>query len=376
MNNLTLPTVELRGTARERGRQYGEFARAQIDRALAYYSDAFGKSTGLTWQQVTARVDELRPGCERFAPDLVEEMTGIAEGAGVGFTDVLALNARGELIRDSLPATDEDADGCSSFALLSEASGDGHVYCGQNWDWRHGIKDTIVVARIVQPPKPTVVMHLEAGQVGRQGANSTGLALNANGLGGNFGATRGVPQTLIRRKVLDSSNMHEALEVLSKADQQIASNALLTHRDDFAIDVETTPKAHGWMYPEDGVLVHGNHYQAFIPPQLAADYRPRPVDSLFRVPRIRTGLRQARTASSGDAVRKAIKDAFSDHFGYPESVCTHPDERTDEIRQWSTVLHNCIDLTAGEYYVAAGNPCTQEYQLLPWNLYDGPGGDG
>ncbi|SDZ35196.1 isopenicillin-N N-acyltransferase like protein [Saccharopolyspora shandongensis] len=130
------------------------------------------------------------------------------------------------------------------------------------------------------------------------------------------------------------------------------------------------------MYPEDGILVHGNHYQAFIPPQLAADYRPRPVDSLYRVPRIRTGLRQARTASGGDAGRKAIKDAFSDHFGYPESVCTHPDERTDEIRQWSTVLHNCIDLTAGEYYVAAGNPCTEEYQLLPWNLYDGPGGDG
>ncbi|GAA0518167.1 peptidase C45 [Saccharopolyspora subtropica] len=374
MRDLTIPFVELRGSARERGRQHGEFARGQIGSALAFYADAIGTATGLCWPQVTERVAGLLEPCRRFAPDLVEEMTGIAEGAGVELTDILALNARGELVRDRLPADEDlDSDGCSSFALLAEATGDGHVYCGQNWDWRCGISDTIVVVRIVQPPKPTVLMHLEAGQVGRQGANSAGLALNANGLGGRFVTTRGLPQPLIRRKVLDAATVYEALDVLSRADQQIASNALLTHRDGFAIDVETTPGAHGWMYPEGGILVHGNHYQAFVPPQLAADYRPRPVDSLYRVPRISAALRRAREATTSEAVRQVIREAFADHFGYPAAVCTHPDERVAEVRRWSTVLHNCIDLTTGEYRVTAGNPCTEEYQLLPWNLHDGPG---
>ena len=80
---------------------------------------------------------------------------------------------------------------CSSFALLPEGTGDGRVYCGQNWDWRAGTRDTVVMLRIEQPPSPTIVMQTEAGQVGRRGANSAGLGLNANGLGARFGSRLG-----------------------------------------------------------------------------------------------------------------------------------------------------------------------------------------
>jgi len=54
-------------------------------------------------------------------------------------------------------------------------------------------------------------------------------------------------------------------------------------------------------------------------------------------------------------------------------VCTHPDERRPEVRQWATVLSSCVDLTAGDYAVTNGTPCDNEYQFLPWNVLDGPG---
>jgi len=382
---VSLPTIEISGAPRDRGRQYGEGARALIHTAIEYYTDAFGVSSGLTWSQVTDRAERWLEPSRAFSPDLVEEMTGIAEGAGIDLLDVLALNARGEIIYDntfaSMRAADTEAaetgeavDGCTSFALVDGASGDGHVYAGQNWDWRYGVRETVMVVRVVQPGKPTVMMQVEAGQVGRQGANSAGIALNANGLGGRFDTTVGIPQTLIRRRVLDCGNVAEALDVLFRTRAHIASNALLTHREGFAIDVETTPGANGWMYPTDGLLVHGNHYQAFMPTQLAANYRPAASDSLIRVPRAEAGLRRCRDANDPAESRKLIRDAMSDHLGRPESLCTHPDPARPAVRQWATLLSSCVDLTTGEYRVTAGTPCDHEYELMPWNLHDGPGG--
>ncbi|GAA3357172.1 C45 family autoproteolytic acyltransferase/hydolase [Streptomyces antimycoticus] len=386
MTAATLPIVEISGPPAERGRQYGEAARGRIGAALAYYEQAFGESSGLTWDQVTARAERWLEPVRVYAPELVEEMSGIADGAGVGLLDVLALNARGEIIYDQTfarmraradaPAdvteSREVTDGCTSFAVLGEASGDGHVYCGQNWDWRAGVADTVMMLRIVQPPHPTVIMQVEAGQIGRQGANSAGVALNANGLGGRFDDAIGLPQTVIRRRVLDSESISGAVDVLCRTRGHIASNALLTCREGFALDLETTPGAHGWMYPTEGLLVHGNHYQTTVPVQLAARYRPESSDSLIRVPRAEAGLRRLREATAPDESRKLIHQAMSDHLGHPEGLCTHPDTRQPEVKWWATLLSSCVDLTTGDYHVTPGTPCDHEYQYLPWNLYDGP----
>ncbi|MFI1930081.1 C45 family autoproteolytic acyltransferase/hydolase [Streptomyces sp. NPDC020330] len=382
-----LPVIEISGSPLERGRQYGEAVRPQLHAALGYYEEAFGRSAGLTWDQVTARAARWLEPVSAYAPHLVEEMRGIADGAGTGLLDVLALNARGEVIYDKSfaeiaadghgqrPAEEEPAEGCTSFAAYGPASGDGHVYAGQNWDWRAGVADTVVMIRIVQPPRPTLIMQVEAGQVGRQGANSAGIAFNANGLGGRFDDRIGLPQTVVRRTVLDQDNIADALDVLCRTRAHIASNALLTCREGFAIDLETTPAGHGWMYPTDGLLVHGNHYQAGIPaPLAAAGYRPMSSDSLVRVPRAEQGLAALRHSTGPDESRKLIRRAMSDHLGHPESLCTHPDPRRPAVEHWTTLVSSLADLTTGDYHVTAGTPCDRAYQHLPWNLYDGPHG--
>ncbi|GHG88658.1 C45 family autoproteolytic acyltransferase/hydolase [Streptomyces lanatus] len=371
----SLPVIEISGTPLERGRQYGEAVAPQLAIALGYYTEAFGVSSGLTWKQVIARAARWLKPVREYAPHLLEEMRGIADGSGLDLLDVLALNARGEVIYDDSFARmreEEPAEGCTSFAAYGPASGDGHVWAGQNWDWRAGVADTVVMLRIVQPPAPTLIMQVEAGQIGRQGASSAGIALNANGLGGRFGEAVGLPQTVLRRSVLDQVSITDALDVLCRTRAHIASNALLTCREGFAIDLETTPAGHGWLYPDDGLLVHGNHYQAGIPAALADGYRPISADSLVRVPRAEAGLRRLRESTGADESRKLIKDAMSDHLGHPESLCTHADPRKPEVRHWTTLVSSCVDLTAGDYHVTPGTPCDHEYQHLPFNLYDGP----
>lgn len=374
---MSLPLIEISGSPTERGRQYGEAARERIVGSRDYYREAFASSPGLDWSDVLARVRPWRAHVEAVAPELATEMDGIAEGSGLAPDEVLALNARGEISRNKdsrfSEMGDQQADGCSSFALLPEATGDGHVYCGQNWDWRPETEATIVLLRVVQPPKPTVIMQVEAGQVGRHGANSAGIALNANGLDGDFGTPRGLPQPVLRRLVLDSATFRDALRVPYTVRQHIATNLLFTHRDGIAVDLETTPLSHRWGYPTDGVLVHGNHYQYGIPAALEDSYRMSSVDSLYRVPIIERGLERARHAADSGTIHKIVGSTMSDHFGHPYGVCAHPSDTDPAVRRCKTTMSSLVDLTTGEYRVLLGNPCEGQYELLPWNIADGPG---
>jgi isopenicillin-N N-acyltransferase-like protein len=373
-----LQTIDLTAAGpRERGTQYGEAARAPIERSLAFYSESVARKTGLPWAEVTARSTQWVPLIEGFAPDLLEEIRGIALGANRSLEEILTLNVRGELLRGDVfgtAATTSEDDGCTSFALLPAANPLGHVYAGQNWDLYSGVADTVVVLRITQPGKPTIIGHVEAGQVARHGANSAGIALNANGLGAGFGPGAGIPGTVVRRTVLECWDFHDALQVIFEAKQSLSSNLLLTHRDGFAIDIETTPGRNNWMYPTDGLLVHGNHFQSFVPEQVSDSYKPFSVDSLYRLPRVEEGLAQLRTdGTSEEAVARIVQATMSDHFGHPNAVCEHSDPRRHELDRNETIVSSLVDLTTGSYRLTPGLPCSNSYQQVPWNLYDGPG---
>ncbi|MEV0074393.1 MULTISPECIES: C45 family peptidase [unclassified Amycolatopsis] len=376
MTGWDIPLIEISGGPRERGLAYGEAARPLIRASVDYYREGFHYSSALDWADVCERARAWRDPVAEVAPDLLTEIDAIAEGAGLRADEVFALNARGEIVRahDS-GFGPQEVDGCSSFALLAEATGDGHVYCGQNWDWRVGTARTVVMLRVVQPPKPTIIMQVEAGQIGRHGVNSAGIALNGNGLDGAFRTPLGLPQPFLRRMILDSAYLRDALRVPYDVHQHIATNLLFTARGGVAIDLETTPVTHRWGYPDNGILVHANHYQYGVPPEIAEGYRPSSVDSLYRVPVIERGLAGVRSAAGSDEVRATIRRTMSDHIGFPHAVCEHPDPRQPEVRHSMTMMSALADLTTGEYRVTGGNPCENEYTLLPWNINDGPGGD-
>jgi isopenicillin-N N-acyltransferase-like protein len=179
-----------------------------------------------------------------------------------------------------------------------------------------------------------------------------------------------MPQPYIRRKILNSWDLNEALEAVFKSQQALCTNLLFSCREGFAIDLETTPGRHGWGYPTDGLLVHTNHFRYFVPKQIEETYRYVSPDSIYRAERIERVLGRSREATTGEAMRALIREAMSDHFGYPSSVCNHPNPADPWYDQNETVASSVVDLTTGEYWIAHGNPCEHDYELLPWNLYD------
>lgn len=67
---------------------------------------------------------EFEPVIRRKWPAYLDEMRGIADGAGVELADVLALNVRTEI------AFGLFTDGCTMLAWHSEQS----AFIAQNWD--------------------------------------------------------------------------------------------------------------------------------------------------------------------------------------------------------------------------------------------------
>ena len=92
------PLVEISGSPRERGRQYGEQAAERVRLGIEHYSAQLTGSN-LTADGIKSLVRHFEPTIDAFDATYLEEMRGIADGAGVAFESVVLLNARTEILK-------------------------------------------------------------------------------------------------------------------------------------------------------------------------------------------------------------------------------------------------------------------------------------
>src|SRR5258708_10228429 len=135
----SLPQVRVEGSALERGRQYGEQARDRVQRAVVAYRDVFAHYTGWDWQAVRQEAARFEPPIAAFRPAYLDEMRGIAEGAGLDPVDVLAINVRTEVMfaakaRQAAHQQRGVAES-SAFPIGPRPGVPGPTLTGQNWDW-------------------------------------------------------------------------------------------------------------------------------------------------------------------------------------------------------------------------------------------------
>jgi isopenicillin-N N-acyltransferase-like protein len=355
-HDAPFPIVHIEGDAFERGVSYGEQARERIERSLAFYAKEVLPGLNATLGQLCDGVMAHHARWREADPEIVLEIEGMARGSGLSLAEILVLNTRGAFVMP--PAAQRDGavkdDGCSSFAVLPRASRNGHMLTGQNWDYLAGIQDTIVLLHVTPVQGPTQLMILEAGQVGRHGMNSAGVAMHANGLGSRMRNETAVPSTFMRRRILRSPGITQAIDAAIKPPRAGSTNLVITHRDGFAVDIETTPSTVRWFYPTDGWLFHTNHFLVEIPPQIADTYAPS-ADSILRYGRAVELMDAA--ARGGGIGQEDLVRTLSDHVGDGMGLCSHPDPTAAPDERWCTVATVVSDLTSGVMSVAAGPPC-------------------
>ncbi|MGH2366690.1 MAG: C45 family autoproteolytic acyltransferase/hydrolase [Chloroflexota bacterium] len=371
MEAPSFPLVEVYGRPRERGRQHGEACREQVrtyadtllrvlggeaqlrsldagcadgDARVSAGAPAGASSRpGLTREALYARALTFLPAFEAFAPHLVDEIRGIAEGAGVPFEAALLVNVRAEVagVVDS---------GCTAFAVGREATASGNVLLGQNQDQSPEMEALGVVLRVRPDDGPPVVMATFGGLVGYPGVNGAGVAHFQNALS-NGVWRHALPHYPMKRVLFEQRDVAGCLAVFDRARLASCGNYVIGDGTGRLVDVEATPDGYALLEPEEGIVAHTNHFRSdrFRPQERLLGSLP---DSAARLGRMQTLLRR----EHGRITLETVKRALRDHDGEPAAICRH-----EPGRPMKSIASIIAEPDAGRLHVARGNPCESEY---------------
>lgn len=350
------PVLSIEGGARECGEQHGAQAADRVARTIAFYLGVFGKHSKMTLAEVRNRARAFAAQIEAIDPVIMDELRGIAVGAGQQLEDIVAINCRTELMygasRGSRAATE-----CTIIVALPEATRHGGLIVGKNWDWRSPALESVVVLRVKQRQQPALALIVEAGMVGRDGFNEHGIVVCGNMLTSSADrGTVGVPIPILRRRILNSRHFYEAIDLLARSPRGASGNYVLAHRDGVAIDFETTPEQVYPVYPKRGLLTHTNHFQSPIAHAhgVAGSFNG---DSLYRDIR----ARQLLEPKIGAITVEDVQGVLRDEFGAPRAICRAPHEYTGQ-GPTMTIASLVFDMRGEVMHVAAGQPNRSDYQ--------------
>ncbi len=346
----TFITVE--GGAYERGYQYGSQCAELIQYAAR---EAFPK---LLKADTPEKLELLKDEAERYQPfiaehanHLLDEMRGLADGAGITWREVLLLQTRPELANarhSRLNLLDHE---CTTIGVGGSRTQDGHPIVAQNVDMSEELKDLGMVLRIYPDEGPSILTWTLAGVLGQTGINSAGLGRCGNVLFSG-GWRLGVPTSVLFRLALEQETVDGVIELCKRVPRAKSNNFMVCDISGNLADIEMTVENQEVIYPDDdAVLHHTNHY--CHPNLIAEDTEPN---------RRGTQARQARlevlTAESEGGVIDvdAIMSYLGDHENEPQSICRHGGDG-------GVTLASCVLAPArSEAYISLGNPCEVNYE--------------
>lgn len=335
------PLVEAAGSARRMGRAHGE----QAAPLVARYLGAIERWCGADRDALGRRARSFLPLLERFAPAYVEEVRGLAEGAGILFDHALLCQVRLEAGRAP--------EGCSAFALTGAATPDGRPLAGQNQDLEPEYDAFGIVLRLrPDDGRPRAVCFTFAGQLGYAGMNEHGVANFANALS-NRHWRPGLPFYPVRRAFLEQASVAGCLAIARGWRTCSAANFVLCDGAGAIGDVEIRPEeAVECTGPAADARLHTNHYVADRFRRFEDGASP---DSPGRLDRLTALVREG----WGGWDVAGLARLLADHAGDPAGICRHGGGGTHSIAGY------IAEPARGLLHVRRGHGCSGT-----WTAYE------
>jgi isopenicillin-N N-acyltransferase-like protein len=347
-----IPLLTSSGEAFERGLQLGHLAQERVLHSVAAYMQIFKRLSGLSRDDVFAQAERFLPSIATFAPHLLEEMRGIAEGAGCQLYEIIAINARTELMYGLTHQPE-----CTALAVGETASADGHTRLAQNWDWHPSLTGALVLWNIRREDGPDLLTLTEAGIAGKIGINAAGLAMCVNLLKAESdSAGPAVPMHVILRRILEeATTVEETWTLIERTARCTSCNHLLADRSGTIAAVEATPADQRVLGAQNSILTHTNHClqpQLFAPDRNAREYP----ETLARKERMQALV-------TGEIVDgQGLGRMLADHATAPHSICLHNQSSWAFPEQGESIASVIFDVTAGTLDIADGPPCQHAYR--------------
>lgn len=348
--------LELGGAPFERGHAHGAAVRQLIagflDEHFAFLEYSARQSAGfeLDREKILQVTDQFLPACQRFAPELVEEVRGIAAGSGAPFREVFSLNTFIDIADWVRPATAHNygANSCTTFGACAPATFGGQVVLGQTFDTKAAFAPFVLALKIEDGAGPSAWVASFAGVVGCAGINAAGLGVVINHL--NMADARpGVPFTFAVRQMLRATFPEAALTILRQSERASGIHYLVGDEQSL-LGAETSATTFERLRPQRGWLAHANHCDAPTPQSIET---VRSESSLCRGERAIEVL----TRRTGQIDPATLADLARDHLGAAGSICTHPEPDAPRLRQYQTCFAAVLEPAARAMTFWAGNPC-------------------
>lgn len=357
-----LPILTLEGTPFERGVTHGRQLKEQIAEFAASVVEVHKDNNG--WLKIDR--DLLHGFClrhtgflEKFSPNLVEEMKGIAEGAGLPYEDILMLNSFLEL--EDLRAPGLGANilpdtlwGCTSFNVPIQATATGKPYIGQTFDMEKYYEKYLALLKIRQPNGPDILVITIAGILGLNGINSAGIGAVINKIVAPD-ARPGVIYPFIMREALGAERIGDALGKAIFSPR--ASGINYQFSGEGVTFCAETSATHYQLLDCTGGLAHTNHYVGSEMRSLETPNWLTHGGSMVRKQVAELFLAN----HTGSITPDLLKQLTADHTNKPRSICAHGFPEEGETTAFHTIFGVIMSPEEGWIELCPGNPCKNEY---------------
>jgi len=358
IHNAPPPLVEVSGTNLEMGRQIGEARREQVrhsvDNAHIMIDQSYD-TLELTWEGANFQARKYLPFAEERYPQYVDEIRGIAEGAGVSFDDIMVVNAMEAVTMDALHLTR-----CTSFAVNEQRTADGHVLLAHNEDWVPEDENDVYVVSAKPKEEPPYLAMTYGGLIPNVGFNAYGIAQAIDSVYPNDSRI-GIPRLVLARAGLASRRISGAIGRTLIPHRAAGYNHLIVHESGEMYAVEVSARRFDILHGTDGYITHTNHYLSPTMKEIEKDPEEL-ISSRVRYFRANRLLRENSTHTI-----KTLQAIQKDHVNLPNSICNHNIQGIDPMDRESTITALVIDLTAREMHIAWGNPCQNIYHTYHLN---------
>lgn len=292
--------------------------------------------------------DECRSAVELWHPAILDEYEGMRSASGL---------QEAEFASYYFGRTAPLAGGCTNLAVLPEATCDGQLIVGRNYDWAYADKRWCE-ARYVAPNR-------EYGRVGYthhwgglcDGMNEAGLTICIASLPSVGESVPGIQWHIVVDMVLTQCDSVTAAVKLLTSIPHVRSIAYLVADESNAAIVEASSSQIRVRKPRAGLIVGTNHW---VTEELPSGSRG--AASAARWQQAVARLTAASSSHSLDTVRAVL----SDHDG---GICAgfHPDESGNGALQGKsgTIWSLIAKPASRSLFVAPGHPCVTPYETLP-----------
>jgi isopenicillin-N N-acyltransferase like protein len=347
--------LDVTGKPYEVGKTIGKRFGLKIKQGLERRKDWYTEIRSFMQQDLANRFEPFLAAGRRYFPEIVEELSGLADGSEIDFKDLMALNLKAELSA-MMDTEKEETPGCSTLCLAEGK----RLLIAHNEDGHRAYSDLMFLVKISQPGKPTFLCLTYPGILCGNGPamNSAGLVVTTNFISG-LAVRPGVPRYFVSRALLNADNLKQAVEIVTHPERAFSFHFNIGSKNEQKILSVETSVEQSKTYEVRGLYLHTNHLLLERMQATAQDKSYVETSSMSRY-QVLSKLVKEQNCHLKDLTGKDLTKMLAAHENSPYSPCRHP---TADVAG-ATLASTVFDVSEGSLRLYQGNPCKNRSTLM------------